>query len=166
MRRWLATGIGACLSVGCSDDPVRDATATTPAAVAPDVVPLLPPVSGYGSRDDVDVHELKESLAHAALAVDAVDRRLIVDDHGLTMGEVILIVFPNDTPDQDYVAAVFPQARTETVEIAENELTRVVDNGLLVWDRGSSVVVFQRAQEQTDEWLRDLASATISAMTD
>lgn len=126
---------------------------------------FLPPLDGY-IIEEADAGELEESLAHGSVAPVEVRRRLILDEQGFTRGAVTVVTFEaNSDGVEPYLEHRFGAADRTPVELGGVQMLRIdaEPHAVLAWTDPAFVVTFERGQEVSDEWLEDLARATVAA---
>lgn len=148
-----------------SRDGVEAAVSST--EKAPDPGLFLPPLPEHRVDDGVDVAEERESLAHSDVRVADLRGRLILGEDGSTSGRITVVTWEPGHGGADQVLRHrFGDAPGTATEVSGVGMVRVAaqPRGVLAWTGPNFVVIFERGQEMTEEWLEGLARATIAAM--
>lgn len=157
---------------GAISDADSPATTELPAELTrrsqpPEPELLLPPLSGYSTDDSAESGELMASLDHGPVPYVDVRRRLVLDESGFTMAEVSVVTLaPESDGARRCLDHLYGNAARAPAEIAGVEMLRVdaEPHAAFAWVGPTFVVTFERGQEVDDDWLRDLARATVRSI--
>lgn len=134
----------------------------------PDPSVFLPPLEDYATDDHLDPGEIEASLDDAPVPYADVRRRLILDEQAFAVGEVTAVTMePDSAGGESYLDHRYGEAPRTTTEVAGVEMLRVETDpyDAIAWTGPTFAVTFERGQERSDEWLEDVARATVEGMS-
>jgi hypothetical protein len=157
--------------------PPRTSQSTAPEATTAPADPsgaeadrFLPPLEGYRVDDDPGTSDEIAALDDAEVPYRSVRRRLVLDERGLTKGTVLAITFAAGSgADEKFLRAQFGDVPRRRVEVEKVDMSWIPQAfgspDALVWTGPTFVVVFTRGGDVDQQWLLDLARATVAGAT-
>lgn len=135
---------------------------------APDPRLFLPVLEDHATDDRPDPGEIEASLEDASVPYVDVRRRLLLDEQAFAVAEVTVVTMePDSAGGGSYVEHRYGDAPRTTREVAGVEMLRVETDpyDAIAWTGPTFAVTFERGQERSDEWLEDVARATVEGMS-